>query len=128
MKTIKIALNELDFRFASTINQKKEFAKLALKNRLYVSGWQLFKELNLISKYAESDIVICSYMGIVIAVHVCDETGFGMWFCRMCFRKNGIAKRMTQIMQANGHRKMSAGTGRKDCTGFFQKVNVELLW
>jgi len=128
MKRISVNIDEVDFFYADTNEERNRFAEIALKNRLYVPGWALFDNLQDIKRnYNDDEIIIAMYEGVIIGVHTLDWSIRGMWFTRPVFRKNGIGRKMTEIMSEHGHKDIKpSGIGRKDCIGFFYALGMSL--
>ena len=104
----------------------QEAAAIALKNRLYVSGWGLSSQLSLISKgkMPDAKVVLCEKDGKCVGVAVRISKG-KYWntavFVRKSERRQGIGSKLLSNVKTDDS---IAGYGIEGCQNFWDKNNV----
>jgi hypothetical protein len=101
-------------------------AALALKHRLYVSGWQLSYILQILktSQNSQNRIVIGFLDDVPVAVAVLNHNNICA-FCRKQHRRNGYAGACVRALRAHN---ASAGTGIVGSANFWHKMGVECMY
>ena len=98
-------------------------ADIALKNRMYVSGWSLSGELKRIrDRFHANDckIALAWYGDIPLAVAVIND-GSVQAFCRKAFRRNGLASRCVSAVKRTS---CTADLGIVGSSAFWTKHNI----
>ena len=103
----------------------EEKASLALKHRLYVSGWELSRDLICARKWPdEYDIKLEYVKGVPVAVALLTkQDGFISLFVRKAYRRKGIGKKLVKRF---GSKIKKAGWGIHGSEYFFEKVSIEM--
>ena len=107
----------------------KELADIALKNRLYVSGWSLTEVLQDIRKGKQEAHVAIAYDGDTpIAVSIFMEKYRNGWdhvqvFVRKSYRRNGIGKRLVNRLCKN-KKNVFAIYGVDQSVDFFENLGI----
>ena len=103
-----------------------EGAKLALKHRLYVSGWCLSGELkSMIRSPRISDGIALGLLdGVPVSIVLHDAHQY-MAFCRKALRNNGYASQCFQKLNVTGK---SAGGGIDGSDHFWRKNGITPIW
>ncbi len=106
-------------------------ANLAIENKLFVVGWGLIDDLNIISNWGgtrkkiveEYKIVLCFSSGKPIAISLFDKlTKQLSTFVKPLYRNRGIAKQLTELQNA---RSFWVGDGNKYSECFAKSVGGE---
>jgi len=132
MPTQTINPSLLTIKLAQSEDEKIKFAKLALKNRLYVSGWCLSKELiNLCVSDNSLDYDVCMafYGGFSVGISIIRKYEWPipnsiMFFVKKSFRKNGIATNMLELMKTKKLKIKANYNCSVDGIKFFEKVGL----
>lgn len=124
---------------AQTVFEKKTFAKQALKNQLFVSGWMLENELDLLQRgqsvdFVEICIAIKSDTPVGVALYYIPNASRGCFSifpdkATICFvlathRNEGIGRKLVQgfgVMLSD----MNAWLGEVGSDTFWKNVGVE---
>lgn len=103
----------------------EEKASLALKHKLYVSGWELSHQLKSARKYPEEYEIKLEYVdGTPVGVcllYKCD--GEISIFVKKAFRLQGIGRK---LVDSFGDKIKSASWGIHGSEYFFEKVGIEM--
>ena len=111
---------ELTYLVSSSNTQTVEFAKLALKNRLFVSTWALNSILNKAIRYP--DLFKIAITSPPIAVAVLEQETFLSVFVRKKFRRQGIATKLLDLIQVDQQTEVCLGI--KESRILFEKFNL----
>lgn len=102
----------------------KEKADIALKNRLYISGWGLSGQLKSARKYPDVYEVSLEYLdGKPVGVAVLGYGGHVSIFVRKDCRRKGIG---TKLINSFGDKVKEVSWGICGSEDFFDAVNVEI--
>lgn len=102
-----------------------EKASLALKHRLYVSGWELSHQLVCARKYPQGYEIKLEYVGEV-PVGVClldKDDGCISIFVKKAFRRKGIGRKLVKRF---GDKIKKADWGIHGSEYFFDNVGIEM--
>lgn len=122
----------ITYRMARETDRKKfkEFANIALRARLYVSGWRLSSTLRDICDgdiYPKDTFVLAYDNGIPIGICVmhhrnCWGCPVSSTFVRKLYRRRGIGTKMITKALDNKRKKFMYGTGLWESQAFFDKI------
>lgn len=107
----------------------KEVCSLALKHRLYVSGWCLHSELSNCGGWGAREAAIYLSNGIPVGVAVIASGHDIQVFVRKSQRRKGIGRKLVEHMRAHfpAHaNRMDGGYGIKGSLEFWKSTNVPL--
>ena len=106
-------------------------ANLAIENKLFVVGWGLIDDLNIISNWSgtrkkmieEYKIVLCFSSGKPVAISLFNKLNKQLsTFVKPLYRNRGIAKQLTKLQNA---RSFWVGDGNKYSERFAKSVGGE---
>lgn len=101
-------------------------ADIALKHRLYVSGWQMSSYLKLIRKQTIDYRVCLAYISDKpISVIIVRKDGFSMFFTKKDYRRKGITSQVVKTVRESGVELKYATDGIIGCGQFYHKINID---
>lgn len=105
----------------------EEKASLALKHRLYVSGWQLSHQLKAARDYpTEYEIKVEYVKGVPVGVCLLDKCdGSISIFVKKAFRRKGIGRKLVKRF---GDKIKKASWGIHGSEYFFCAVNIDMRY
>lgn len=137
MPKLQINKSLLSYKLAQSEDEKLKFTNLALKYRLYNSGWCLSKELvnlRISDNSLDYEVCLAFYDNIPVGIilfckfsFTWDERNHCMFFVKKSFRKNGIATKMLDIMRTKKNNIRGSATIAGSIK-FFKKVGVEMFY
>lgn len=105
----------------------EELASLALKSRLYVSGWELSHQLKAARDYPEDYEIKLEYVkGVPVGVCLLDKCdGSISMFVKKAFRRKGIGRRLVKRF---GDKIKKASWGIHGSEDFFCAVDIDMRY
>ena len=105
----------------------KEGCSIALRNRLYVSGWCMSSNLKRARKSGVGEVSIVYKDGIPVACAYADEYGYAGTFCRKSERRKGYGTLAISQLDQYKEGKLKGSYGIDGSKSFYDKVKVKYV-
>jgi predicted GNAT family acetyltransferase len=115
-----IPVGDLIYQVSSTDEQTIEFAKIALRNRLFVSQWALNGILHQAIKEPQKFEIAITIPPIAVAV--LEQQTFLSVFVKKKYRQQGIASSLLKLLQVD--RQTEVCLGISESRFLFEKFNL----
>ena len=122
---------QVEIRKASSGQELKEFAGLALKHRLFVpkSGWLMHGDLHYLAKEngrADNYQIVLAFVdGSPVGIGLKDPHQLVMFFVKKKYRRNGIGRQLADSVKTHMVYSYEGAKGGKSAK-FFQNVGIKM--
>ena len=100
---------------------------IALKSRLYVSGWNLSASLKHARKTGEGEVSIAYLDGLPVACAYSDNYGYVSTFCRKQQRRKGFGMLALSMLDRYKDGKLKGSYGINGSSDFYKKAKVKYI-
>lgn len=105
----------------------KEGCDIALRNRLYVSGWNLSSDLKRARQSGTGEVSIVYKDDIPIACAYADKYGYVGTFCRKSERRKGYGSLAISHLDQYKEGKLKGSYGIEASEAFYKSVGVQYI-
>lgn len=105
----------------------KEGCDIALRNRLYVSGWDLSSDLKRARQSGTGEVSIVYKDDIPIACAYADKYGHVCTFCRKSERRKGYGSLAISHLDQYKEGKLKGSYGIEASEAFYKSVGVQYI-
>ena len=100
---------------------------IALKNRLYVSGWKLSANLKHARKTGKGEVSIVYLDDLPVACAYSDDYGYVDTFCRKQQRRKGFGMLALSTLDGYKDGKLKGSYGINGSSDFYKKAKVKYV-